>query len=226
MKKSSTSTVTDAATTAFVVARPTPCVPPFVRSPTWHPMLTMANPRKNGFDDAHPHVLHVQAVGDRLPIHARGHLQLLNRDDPSPKDTHEVGNDRQDRSHQHSRDHARHHELPNGIGAERAQRVDLIGHDHRPELCGNARSHTAGEHQRGQHRPELFHHRRAHETADDRACAELIEREPALQREHGAREDSREQHDGQGSDTDGLELLDDVVKIERAAERVPGRLPN
>ena len=33
-KKSTTSTATEPATTALVVARPTPCVPPDVRSPT------------------------------------------------------------------------------------------------------------------------------------------------------------------------------------------------
>ena len=33
-KKSTTITATDEATTALVVARPTPCVPPLVRSPT------------------------------------------------------------------------------------------------------------------------------------------------------------------------------------------------
>ena len=34
-----------------------------------------------------------------------------------------------------------------GIGAERAQRVDLIGDDHRAELRGNARPDAAGQHQ-------------------------------------------------------------------------------
>ena len=46
--KSTAMTATDEATTALVVARPTPWVPPLVRRPTWHPMVTMTNPRKNG----------------------------------------------------------------------------------------------------------------------------------------------------------------------------------
>ncbi len=41
-------TETELATTALVVERPTPCVPPVVRRPTWQPMLTMVKPRKNG----------------------------------------------------------------------------------------------------------------------------------------------------------------------------------
>ena len=41
-------TATELATTALVVARPTPWVPPRVRNPTWQPILTIAKPRKNG----------------------------------------------------------------------------------------------------------------------------------------------------------------------------------
>ena len=47
-KKSTINTATDAATTALVVDRPTPCVPPDVRRPTWQPIVTMTMPRKNG----------------------------------------------------------------------------------------------------------------------------------------------------------------------------------
>src|SRR3954469_22623032 len=47
-RKSTAMTATDAATTALVVARPTPCVPPRVRMPTWQPMLAIVKPMKNG----------------------------------------------------------------------------------------------------------------------------------------------------------------------------------
>ena len=47
-RKSIARTATEALTTAFVVARPTPCVPPLARSPTWHPMLTSVNPSTTG----------------------------------------------------------------------------------------------------------------------------------------------------------------------------------
>ena len=41
-------------------------------------------------------------------------------------------------------EHARHDQLADRIGAERAQRVDLIGDDHRPELGGDAGADAAG----------------------------------------------------------------------------------
>ena len=106
-----------------------------------------------------------------------------------------------------------------GIGAERAQRVDLIGHDHRAELGGDARADAAGQHQPGQHRPELLDHRRADQPADERPRAELIERHAALQRQHGAGEEPGQQHDGQRPDADRVELLDDVAEVERPARR-------
>ena len=69
----------------------------------------------------------------------------------------------------------------------------------------------------GQHRSELLDHRRADEPADDRPRAELIERQPALQRQHRAGEEAGQQHDRQRFDADGVELLDDVVPVDAAA---------
>ena len=104
--------------------------------------------------------------------------------------------------HEHAGNNARHHQLPNRIGAERPQRVDLIGHDHRPQLRGDARADAAGEHQRRQHRPELLDHRRADQAADHRPRAELIQRQAALQRQRGAGEQAGQQHDGERPDAD------------------------
>ena len=47
-KKSAAITATEPATTDSVVDLPTPAVPPLVRSPTWHAMVTMMNPKTNG----------------------------------------------------------------------------------------------------------------------------------------------------------------------------------
>src|SRR5262249_10588817 len=47
-KKSAAITATDPATTDTVVALPTPCVPPVVRSPTWQAMVTIRKPNTTG----------------------------------------------------------------------------------------------------------------------------------------------------------------------------------
>src|SRR5262249_8482743 len=61
------------------------------------------------------------------------------------------------------------------------------------------------------------------EPADDRPRAELIEREAGLRRERRAGEHARQQNDGQRAEPDQIELLDDVVTIERAREEAGER---
>ena len=112
--------------------------------------------------------------------------------------------------------------LRDRVGAERAQRVDLVGDHHRPELGGDARADAAGEHQRRQHRPELLDHRRADQPADDGPRAELVQRQAALQRQRRAGEQAGQQHDGQRPDADHVELLDDVVAVDRRREDARG----
>ena len=57
-------TATELATTALVVARPTPWVPPRVRRPTWQPMLTIVEAEEERLDEPHPDVLDVEALDD------------------------------------------------------------------------------------------------------------------------------------------------------------------
>ena len=83
--------------------------------------------------------------------------------------------------------HARDDQLPDGIGAEGAQRVDLIGHDHRAELGRDARADAAAQHQPRQHRTQFLDHRRADQPAHHRPGPELVQRQAALKGEHGAR---------------------------------------
>ena len=179
------------ATTALVVARPTPCVPPR------RPQADVAADRDDHeaehdrLDQAHPDVLEEQPGDDVVPVDAARHLQLELRDDRAAEDADGVGDDRQHRQHHRAGDHARHHQLADGIGAERPQRRDLIGHHHRPQLGGDAGTDAAGHHQRRQHRAQLLDHRRADEPADHRARAELIERHAGLQRQHHAGERRR-----------------------------------
>ena len=56
---------------------------------------------------------------------------------------------------------------------------------------------------------------RADQASDDRARTELIERQAALGRERRAGEEPGEHHDRQRPDADGVELLDDVVPVQR-----------
>ena len=166
-----------------------------------------------GFDEPHPQVLHVEGLENRRPIQPARHLQLVPRHDPSAHDPDKVGDHGQHGRHHHAGEHPRHDELPYRVGPERAQRVDLVRHDHRAQLRGDARSDAPGQHQPGQHGSKLLDHRRAHQPADHGPCTELIERQATLQRQHRAREKARQQHDRQRLHANGVELLDDIVPV-------------
>src|SRR5262249_9818684 len=62
--------------------------------------------------------------------------------------------------------------------------------------------------------PQLLDHRRADQAADDGPRAKLIQRDAALQREHGAGEEAGEQDHGERGPPDCVELLDEVVAVE------------
>src|SRR2546425_717040 len=81
-------------------------------------------------DQPLPRILKVQGVADGRPVHARADPQACDGNQPTRADAKRVGHHRQHRGHERTRQHAGNDELANGVGAERAKRVDLIGDDH------------------------------------------------------------------------------------------------
>ena len=65
-RKSTAMTATELATTAFVVARPTPCVPPRRPQPDVAADADDGEPEEERLDQPHPDVLHVEAL--RRPL--------------------------------------------------------------------------------------------------------------------------------------------------------------
>src|SRR5438874_10328015 len=61
-------------------------------------------------DEPHPHVLHVQTLGDRRPVEARRDFELEPRNEPPAENSDEIRDDREHRRHEESRQHARHGE--------------------------------------------------------------------------------------------------------------------
>ena len=175
--KSTAITATELATTGSLVALPTPCVPPVVRSPTWQPIVTMREPEEDRLDQAHPDVLDVEALDDAGPVDGAGDVELQHGHDPAADHADPGGQDAQQRHHHDAGEHARHDQLADRVGAERAQRRDLIRDEHRAELGRDARADAARHHQAGEHRAELLDHRRADQAADHRPRAELVERD-------------------------------------------------
>ena len=111
-----------------------------------------------------------------------------------------------------------------GRDRHRAQGVDLLGHGHRADLGGDARSHAAAHHERRQDRPELADERQRDDAADEHLAAERLEGVGRLEGEHHAGEEGRDPGDRDGLDAELVHLPHDLGPVEGPREAVEDRL--
>ena len=187
-KKSVTSTPIEAATTARVVARPTPTVPPVVWSAVEQPTIAISQPNTNVLRMPENKSSELNGVGDRLEVEARVDPELAPRQHEPAEHAEHVGEHGEQRQRERGREHARQHELLHRVRAHRADRVDLLGHLHRADLGGDPRAHAAAHHQRREHRAQLARERQPDHRADVGLRSEARQRDAGLEREHHARE--------------------------------------
>ena len=90
-----------------------------------------------------------------VQIGLRVEPELVDADQISAEDADDVGDEHQDRQSDQPGDEPRQHEIAQRVGGQRRQRVDLIGHAHRPDLRRHRRSDATGDHQSGDHRTKL-----------------------------------------------------------------------
>ena len=194
----------------------------------------MMPPKTNGFDEPLDEV--VGDVPERepssrdllphgSPVERRRQADVRARDDVAADDADEVVDDGEHRQHDQRGEHARRHELLDRVGAERVERVDLLGDPHRAQLRGNARADASGDHETGEHGTELADHGRRNESADVDRRAEGLELHRRLQCQHHSRKESGEQHDTERLDADRVHLLNQIRAIERAGENETDRFP-
>ena len=113
-----------------------------------------------------------------------------------------VGDDGEEEEHEDGGDEARRDELADGVGAEGAHGVDLLGDLHGAELGGHAGGVAAGDHEAGEDGAELLDHGERDEAAGHVDGAELLERGGGLEGEHAAGEEAGEDDDGQRAEAD------------------------
>ena len=92
--------------------------------------------------------------------------------------------------HEHGRDEPRDHELLDGVGAERADGVDLLGDGHRADLGGHARADAPADDDGGERRRELAREREPDDAARVLHAAELLQAERELHGHDHADEDA------------------------------------
>ena len=128
------------------------------------------------------------------------------------------------RGHHHAGEEARDEEEVDRVGGAHAQGVDLLGHDHRPDLGGDARAHARGEHQRADGGREIAHEelevRRAElaEVGDD-----ALGLQAGLVAEDHPDEAHRDRHEEERPVADLEHLPDDGAPVAPAARDVVER---
>jgi hypothetical protein len=143
-----------------------------------------------------------------------GHVGRGDRDEISRRDAGGIGDDRQQRQHQHRRHEPWYDQIGHRIVRQRLESVDLLRYAHRADLGRHARADASGEHERGEQRPELEDDAL---SSDPRHRRKLRAREELVERlKGGDRADERGDGEDEGEriDTDVAGLLE--------RERQPG----
>ena len=109
--------------------------------------------------------------------------------------------------HHQRREEARHDQVVDRLDAVHAQRVDLLGDDHRADLGGDAGADARGQHHRRQRRAELVHQDLDELGADLRQVAgDAVDLQAGLEHQHHAEEAERDADEQQRAVADLVQL--------------------
>ncbi|SIT59949.1 hypothetical protein BQ8794_90114 [Mesorhizobium prunaredense] len=129
----------------------------------------------------------------------------------------EIGDDRQARQCDHQRDQPRKHQNADRIKPDDLQRVDLLAHFHRADLCRDSAARTASDHDRSHQHAELAQDQHADKVDDEDIGTEIAELIGALLGDDRP-DDGRHQHDHRdGADAHAVHLVEDRRRIDRMA---------
>ena len=106
-----------------------------------------------------------------------------------------------------------------GSMASVAQRVDLLGDDHGPELGGVVGADAARDHQRGEQRRDLAQRAEARAPAEQALGAVALHERRRLDDHDGAREERRDDDDRERLDRHLVEVALDLRPVDAAAGR-------
>ena len=131
----------------------------------------------------------------------------------------------QHRERKHAGEDARDHEVVDGVGAEDAEGVDLLGHLHGAELGGECGADAAGGDDGRDDRRELASERECEDAADGSVEAEARELAHELDGEGHADEGGGEERDPRAPWPHAAELRQEVAAVDAAREDAVEDLP-
>ena len=187
-------------TTAEVAANPTAEALRPDCMPRRQPARATRTPKTDALTSPMAKSVSVTHVDD--PDHVGGDREVENgrRDEAPAHDPEQVRVDREQRGHQHERQHpGKDEELQRG-DARGDERVDFLLDLHRAELGREGGPRSPRQHDRGHQRAHLLRHGDPHEVRDEDLHAELPELDRPAEGQDDAGQDADQRHDGQRLD--------------------------
>ena len=106
-----------------------------------------------------------------------------------------------------------------GVDGEHAQRVELLGDDHRAELGGVVGADAPRDHQRGQERRDLAQRAEAGAPAEQALGAVALHDRRGLDDHDRAGEERGDGHDGERLDAHLVEVLEQLARVDARRHR-------
>ena len=214
---------TEATTTALVVERPDA----LRAAGSAHAVIAAHQRDHDGeqkrLQQALGEIVVFESAPGRAPILIGGDIEQRIGDEVSADQAQEVRDDGEQRQHHGHGDQARRHQFLNGIGAQGAHGVDLLGDAHGAQFAGDAAGVASRDQQRREHRTQFAHQCDGDDLPDLPLRPVGGERARHLQRHHHAAEKADQADDEQRADADGVHLQEDVVGVMRRAENIAER---
>jgi hypothetical protein len=125
----------------------------------------------------------------------------------------------QDRHDEDGGDEARSHEFADGVDAEGADGVDLIGDDHRSEFGGHGGGVAAGDEECGEDGAEFAEESERDGVGGEGGFAEAAKLAGSVEDDDASDAGERDENDAERADADDVHLFDQVGKITIGGER-------
>ncbi len=177
-------------------------------------------------DEADDEIAELEGVDGACPELSGGDVE---RGGGDGKSANEAGADAEcgeDRHHEDSGDQTRSHKFADGVDAESADGVDLVGDDHRAEFGGHGGGVASGDEERGEDGAEFAEKSERDGVCGEGSFAEAAELAGGVEDDDASDAGERDENDAERADADDVHLFDEVGEIAVGGEGTFDRTEN
>ena len=172
----------------------------------------------DGLDEADDEIAELESVDGAGPELSGGDVEGSGGDGESAEQAGADAESGEDRHHQDSCDQARSHEFADGVDAEGADGVDLIGDDHGTEFGGHGGGVAACDEKRGEDGAEFAEKCERDGVGSERCFAEAAELSGGVEYDDASDAGEGDENDAERADADDVHLVDEVGEIAVGSE--------